>query len=197
MSELVLYCQTQVQALFERQDTKRLLYHDYGHTCEVAATATAMGKAIGISEPEAEVLAMAAWWHDAGYLYVYHGHEDKGIELARACLSGRLPPERLDMLAGCIAATRLGSPAHTLLEQILSDADIAYGVTRHFFERGPRLRQEWELCLNKHYTDLEWETLQADFLSQVRFHTEYARLHFAPIVAQNLERQRALLAAWQ
>lgn len=187
---------TKVRSLFASHDTAHLHYHSPGHTQEVLQSVIMMAKALDLSEKELALLQVSALWHDVGYLYTYHGHEDKGMELSAAFLSETgCAAADIALVAACIEATKLMQEPRNELEALLSDADLAYGVTEHFFERGPLLRKEWELCLDKHYSELEWEKLQANFLSTVQFHSTFGKTNFAPIVAENLKKQQIRLDA--
>lgn len=183
-----------VLELFQQHDTSKLVYHSYRHTAEVVQSIATIANDMHLPDEDCLVLAIAGWFHDVGYLFIYKGHEDKSIELAKAFLQDvAFPPAQLQRVIGCIEATRLGTPPTNVLEQIIADADMAFGTTTQYFERSPLLRLEWEYCLDKHYEPLEWEELQEQFLSQLRFYTPYAQMQFSPIVAQNFLKQKEIV----
>jgi predicted metal-dependent HD superfamily phosphohydrolase len=174
--------------IFLKHPPKNLFYHSYQHTHEVASTCKNIAESLQLSETDKEILLIAAWFHDTGYLFTLHKHEDKSKQLAADFLNAQNYPHT-PLVLNCIEATRLGSFAHTLLEQILADADMAYGVTDAYPTRSQLLRSEWAITQNLVYNNLDWEQSQTNFLSKVYFHTEYAQLHFQPILQLNLLRQ--------
>lgn len=191
-SPFVERVQDYVLRLFKQEPNNHLLYHSYQHTSEVAQTSEQMALFFNLNPTEIEILLLAAWLHDVGYLYTYENHEAKSKELAEAFLQSlRYPADRLARVLDCIEATRLGVEPQTLLEEILSDADKAYGVGSQFVERSTLLRMEWAQPKTRNivYTALEWESAQQQFLETLVFHTQYGKLYFAPLTAAHRIRQ--------
>jgi len=182
-----------VQALFEQHPNHQLFFHDFGHTQAVVATVQKMTQAMELSTQQQQLLQIAAWFHDVGYLYTYQQHEAKSIAIARQFLTKKLSDEQLKWITDSIAATELGVEPTSEQAAILKDADLAYGVTHHFRERGPLLRKEWEIHKDKHLTNAEWELLQYNFLQNVKFWSAYGQQHFAPIVERNRISQADLI----
>jgi predicted metal-dependent HD superfamily phosphohydrolase len=178
-----------IEDLFQKSDTSRLTYHTYMHTQEVSSKALDAARALNLET--AELLFVAGLFHDTGYLIGYHKHEEKSMELAEHYLKkNQIPFEEINFINECIAATELGVSPLQEAAALLKDCDLSYGITDKFFERGPQLRKEWELNLDKFYSDDDWEKLQLDFLEHVLFSSNYAKTHFKPIVEENLSSQR-------
>jgi predicted metal-dependent HD superfamily phosphohydrolase len=193
---IIASSEKEVARLFGSADCSKLLYHSHAHTCEVTARVIEISKVSTLSEAEKTWLLIAAHWHDVGYLSTYHEHEEKGMDLVALFLEEQgVAQTDIDFVRACIEATKLHQTPRNLAESILSDADLAYGVTNHFFERGPLLRKEWELCLGKSYSDVEWEQLQLSFLPEVQFFSPYGQTYYAPIVKANLKKQQICLDA--
>lgn len=182
--------------LFTKNDTGKLFYHNLGHSLEVVKTVEAMSIAEKLSDDTSKLLKLAAYLHDVGYLFTYHGHEDKGIAIAQECMPlWGFDKAAIELVCSLIEATKLSHRPQNQLEAIISDADLAYGVTHSFFERGPLLRKEWGEYLDKTYSEWEWETLQLDFLSTVQFHSNYGKTHFQGIVQENIKKQQIRVSA--
>ena len=180
-----------VVELFSETDTVNLFYHSLAHTLAVAD----LVKTIVIAESQSieicELMEISALLHDVGYLYTYHAHEEKGMELAQKWMpSWGFSTTEIEFVCSMIEATKLSQLPNNELQAIISDVDLAYGVTSSFFERGPLLRREWVLCLNKLYSDLEWENLQLNFLQNVKFSSAYGQAHFQAVVENNLKKQQ-------
>ncbi|BDS12623.1 HD domain-containing protein [Aureispira anguillae] len=179
-----------VTQLFEQANTSKLPYHNLEHTIGVVQRIEALSQTL--PPRQIALLKIAGWFHDIGYLYGYDQHEDRGIVIARNYLASTLDAVQLDKVSACIEATKTTVKPSNQLEEIIKDADIGYGTTEHFFETGPKLRAEWELMRNKIYNDLDWETLQYDFLQQVVFYSDIAQATYLPILKQNrlLQKQK-------
>lgn len=190
LTALLQQVQQSVQQLFEQADTTHLYYHNYQHTKEVVDRIATLTQEHQIGPTNSQLLLIAGWFHDIGYLYGYDHHEDRGMEIARKYLQEQgLEQQSIQIIVNCIEATKLSLSPRNLLEQIIKDADISYGVTERFFETGLLLRQEWAYYHNKQYTNQAWEQLQYDFLLTVEFFTAYAKETYYPIVLQNIEQQ--------
>jgi len=178
-----------IEDLFQKSDTSRLTYHSYGHTQEVATKVLDAAKMLNLET--ADLLYVAGLFHDTGYLFGYQKHEEKSMEMAEHFLKkNQIPSEEINFINECIAATEIGIPPAHEASALLKDCDLSYGITDKFFERGPLLRKEWELNLDKYYSDEAWEKLQLDFLDHVAFSSNYANTHFLPFVKKNLIMQR-------
>lgn len=177
---------------FEEADSSQLYYHNQKHTEAVVDQVAVMNP--DADERSQHLLQMAAYLHDIGYLYGYERHEERSIKIAKQHYAKwGLSNDDFQEIEAAIAATELGVSPSTLLAALLADADLFYGVGAHFFQHGPLLRKEWEVCKNQYYSELEWETLQLNFLQHIQFESSYGKEHFSPIVAVNLEKQEAIL----
>jgi uncharacterized protein len=178
--------------LFNQADLSNLFYHNYDHTAEVVNRINFLAE--GQSNEYGSLLRIAGWFHDLGYLYNYHNHEDKGMLLAKEFLQEQeIGALHIQTIINCIEATKIPLQPRNKLEEIIKDADIGFGVTDNFFITGPQLRQEWEVQLNKHYTELEWEELQYNFIAGIKFYSPSAKRHYTPIVEQNIILQKKKL----
>ena len=67
-----------------------------------------------------------------------------------------------------------------LLDEILCDADLDYLGTNRFFATGKTLYQE---LLTHHviHDQVMWDQLQINFLSNHRYHTDYAKKNREPV----------------
>lgn len=193
--EIVRQAGNYVSALFKEKLSKKYVYHNYKHTIDVVTEAGRLADDYQLPESEKEILLLAAWFHDTGYVDTYQGHETRSVEIATEFLQqAKYPPAHIRRVANCILATQPGSNPDTILEKILADADISNIGKNIFLANAELLRAEWELFLNKFYTDAEWGRYQLDFLAAAHFRTEAAQRKFADQLAKNIQEQRLLLA---
>lgn len=143
--------------LFERHLSTDLTFHNQQHTADVVQAVTLIGKQCEITTEALEILKIAAWFHDSGYCFGYTNHEDKSINLAGHFLNQQnCPAALIRKVAGLIGATRFPQQPVDLLEQIICDADLAHLAKTDYPIYADRLRQEWQVCLKKIYSDKEW-----------------------------------------
>jgi len=67
-----------VSLLFEREASEILAFHNLEHTRTVVRAVKEIAAATRISAREQEILILAAWFHDCGYLFQYSDHEEEG-----------------------------------------------------------------------------------------------------------------------
>lgn len=181
-----------VAQLFEQADASALFYHNYQHTVEVVQRIEAL--AIDLNPSDLALLKIAGWFHDVGYLYAYHNHEERGMRLAENYLKDKpIALKQINLITACIEATKISLEPRTPLEKIIKDADIGYGTSESFIQTGTYLRKEWEVFLAKFYTDKDWEILQYEFLTQVQFYTTIAQKKYGPILQHNILQQKKRL----
>jgi predicted metal-dependent HD superfamily phosphohydrolase len=189
--EIIPKVSTFVFTLFKEKLSRKLVYHNYKHTAEIAKEAQSLGEQANLNEADLEVLVLAAWFHDTGYADTYNGHEERSLEYATEFLQAEgYPQERIDLIADCIMATKYEQPAGSLVQELLADADISNIGKESFFSNAELLRVEWEVFLNKFYTDAEWAQCQLDFLLVQNFRTKVAQEKFGEQLKANIEEQR-------
>ena len=187
LSEILPLVESYVEALFRKEDTKHLYFHDVEHTRIVAETCKQIGEVLILEKGQAALLEIAAWFHDVGYIYTYEQHEKEGIQVMKDFMKGyEIDTNSIEEVVLLIAGTEVGVKPKTTV--LLKEADLSYGVTQDFGQRGHDLRKEWEVNLNKVYTNKEWAKLQEDFIHAVRFESDYGRHYFQPLVNQNIQK---------
>lgn len=185
---------THVLELFTKSCEPSLLYHSFQHTDETIRDC----KKILEEEPGVEVdhdlILLAAIFHDTGYLEKYEGHEDVSCRIAEEFLREKgMSEKNIATVKELILSTRSGVVPQNKAEEVLHDADYANITKKDFFERALLLRREWELKLNRCYTDLEWEKLQLNFLETHRFYTVYGQKKLEPGKAHNILKVKELI----
>ena len=176
----------------------RLTYHTLAHTRYVAEQAQALAAAAGLGPDDTDALLVAAWFHDTGYLDVYDGHEYRGMARAADWLRAQgAPAARIAVVENLIRATHRDEPANTELEKLLVDADLSNLAAADFRARAERLRTEWELALDKTYSNVEWAELQLQFMLAHRYQSAAGQARYQTDLLKNTEEQRARLKKTQ
>ena len=193
-SALVQRAQAHVEQLLTTGLDPRLVYHTLAHTAYVAAQAQALATAAALPPPQAEELLLAAWFHDTGYLDTYDGHEYASMVRAEAWLRKQgVGAERIELIKNLIRATHRDEPRRTELEKLLVDADMSNLAAADFRARAELIRAEWELRLDKSYSDAEWAELQLNFMLAHRYLSAAGQAHYDEALRANTAEERHLL----
>lgn len=85
-----------------------LYYHNKQHTVNVISAAVKCAELDGISSRDLELLAIAAAWHDTGYIIRRNQNEIIGADLAREAMirTGLYLPEEIAQVTAAIAFFR-------------------------------------------------------------------------------------------
>ncbi|MBK0381507.1 hypothetical protein I5M32_00920 [Pedobacter sp. SD-b] len=166
----------------------KLYFHNYSHTKEVVFAVKEIKSHCFLNTQETEILTIAAWFHDCGYSVSYKGHENESCRIAVEFLKNNNFPNNLTFrVTDCILATKYPQQPKNILEDILCDADL-FHFTRTDYERHHlSLRKEWEIYLNKKYTDQEWKQLNCDLLKNHHYFTKYGKNILEKFKAVNLK----------
>lgn len=192
-STLIKEASAYVFELLKEKLSKKMVYHNYRHTLDTVTEAAALGQLSELPPDELEDLVLAAWFHDVGYVNAYQGHEAESNRMATEWLLARShPQERIARINGCIAATQAGVKPQGLLQELLVDADMSNIGKPVFIAMAELLRLEWEIFLDKFFTDQEWSRFQLDFLLSTAFNSRQAQQKFAVEMGHNILAQRKM-----
>jgi predicted metal-dependent HD superfamily phosphohydrolase len=146
--------------------------------------------------PGTAALAIAAWFHDAGYMGGAEGHEERSVEIAAEFLrKHQVDRDTVENVLSAIRSTRMPQQPRSLMESILCDADVIHVGREDFFAKSDLLRSEMEQRLGKGYTDEEWYRFNLDFVERHPFHTDFARRLYGEQRLRNLRILKERLAA--
>ena len=104
------------------------------------------------------------------------------IELATKFLNEhKVNQQVINKVVGCINATRLPQTPHTLIEQIICDADLFHLGTSDFKEKNKLLREELNDFGNLDLSKKDWRKKNIEFLSKHTYFTSYAKENLDPL----------------
>src|SRR5690606_8470862 len=190
-TEILNRASAYVFQLFQEKLSKKLVFHTYKHTTETVKEARLLGQAHNLPPDEMEMLLLAAWLHDTGYVDTYLGHEESSARFAISFLREQnYPEDRIAKIAACIRESRIEDKSTELLSHILLDADLSHLGKDSCSGSAELLRVEWEIFLNRFYTDFEWAQHQLEFLQKHKFRTRPAQERFEEQREKNIQEQR-------
>lgn len=170
-----------------------LTYHNLEHTLGVLAACEEHIARLNIGPSDARLLKTAALFHDTGFMWTYAGHEERSIVFAHEILpEWDYSLEDIKTIAGIIRATKIPQVPHTILEEIIGDADLDYLGTDSFDETSETLYREL-LATQKVKNEEEWDRIQVNFISKHHYHTEFAQKYREPEKQKHLQK---LLDKW-
>ena len=181
-------CSEYVMDFFEKELPEWAVYHDLSHTIETMEGCLEIGGGEDINENEEEILTIAAWFHDLGYVISADGHEEMSCNIAEEFLTEiNYPEDKMQEVLNCIMATKTTRIPRTKLERIIRDADLISLGKEDYFISNNLLKKELELRDNVSITDEFWHERSIKFLAAHNYLTRYAQLKYGPQVAKNLE----------
>jgi len=168
---------------------KAIHFHTLQHTQEVLAGCETMADYYHLEDEDRFALMLAAWFHDTGYTGgKASGHENVSIELATKFLNEHKVNQQVsNKVIGCINATRLPQTPHTLIEQIICDADLFHLGTSDFKEKNRLLREELNDFGDMELSKKDWRKKNIEFLTKHTYFTSYAKEHLDPLKEVYLE----------
>ncbi len=181
-----------VQNLFKNSGRESLVYHNYKHTVDVVNATEEIAKGVTLSKDELELVLIAAWFHDTGYIESYNEHEEVSVRIATKFLTSiDFNKNKLDIITSAILATRYPQQPVSLLEKVLCDADLSHLGRKGYLKRSEALRLEWEL-MGQAESNGDWIANDIQFLSNHKYHTEFAQRKYFKRKKKNIEKLKLL-----
>lgn len=184
-----------ILAQYQEHPHPNLVYHNLIHTQHVVQAAGQIAAHYRLQDDELLAVYVAAWFHDAGYL-LGEGkvHEENGAKEALLFLQQQQVPENVQtMVQGAIMATKMPQSPHSLVEQIVCDADLSHLGSKEFPERNKLLRHEVELTYQMEIPPIKWLNNNIAFLTAHHYWTDYAQTLFKQQKEENLAKLKKKL----
>lgn len=165
-------------------------YHNFNHTTNVVNAVKELCANENVGVDDKEMLLVAAWFHDTGYIKGNNNHEKESVRIVTDFLSDKnKSPEFIKNVSDLIAATAKCYEPNTHLEKIIKDADYVHITTSEYVSSCECLRMEWQNTENKVFSDEEWAIVNLDFLeNKHHFYTDYAKEKWQPLKEKNLNK---------
>ena len=176
-----------VTTLLIERSPKQNVYHSLDHTKEVVAAVIEISNGEKLSQADLELVLIAAWFHDVGYIEKVFGHEEISAMFASNFLSQiEFDSGKIDVILGIILSTKVPQQPKSHLQQIICDADLHHLGKPTFEIRNNLFRTESKNYSGKMLQDAQWLSQTIEFLTQHHFFTDYAKKYYSPIKETNL-----------
>ena len=161
----------------EQELSPNRLYHGIAHTRDdVVPAVEKLAGMEGIHGDSLTLLLTAAWFHDLGFVEQPLHHELISARIAAQALPGfGYTDEQIEIVRWAILATALPQSPASLLEEILTDADLDVLGRDDFTRRNDNLRRELAF-FGKEFPDEEWYSAQLKFVESHTYFTASARV---------------------
>lgn len=185
-----------VREYFAKNVPGKFVFHDYEHTVQTVTAVRIISDGYQMDDRNTTLAQLATWFHDTGYAQGQEDHEERSCDIAEHFLKGKIPPEDIETVLGCIRATKVPQKPASLLEQIICDADLSHLGMDIYWSRTGKLRQEFVLTRNRIMSEPEWVDFELNFLLTHEYHTAIAQEMFnkrkAKHIQQLLKQKRRL-----
>ncbi|MBZ4044271.1 Pycsar system effector family protein [Flavobacterium hibisci] len=165
-------------------------YHNFNHTFSVVNATKELCKKENVNPDDRELLLIAAWFHDTGYISGYENHENESIRIASKFLKEKnQTDEFIKKVGDLISATAKEYIPKNHLEKIIKDADFIHIISPEYISTCELLRLELKNTGIVDFSNLEWATENFKFLmTKHHFYTDYAQKNWQPLKEKNLVR---------
>lgn len=171
-----------------------LVFHNLLHTENVIKASRELCENLNVPAKEMNCVLLAACFHDVGYAYAYHGHEEKSCEIAFDYLTGTgCDGEDISTVLRCIRATQMPQNPDCLLARILCDADMSHLASKNYLQRADKLRKEWQKVKDFDIDDDNWYHQNIAFMEHHRYFTTYARKVWGKRKEKNIRTLREMI----
>lgn len=163
-------------------------YHNIFHTYNVVNAVTKLSAKESIDEQQQQIILVAAWFHDAGYINGAENHELESIKIATNFLKERgQSDEFISEVSKLILATVKEYVPKTQLEKIIKDADYVHITSLEYTSTCELLRFELKNTMDLSFDNLQWAKENLNFLvNHHRFYTDYAIKKWQPLKEKNI-----------
>jgi hypothetical protein len=186
--------QKYVTARFAENHNAKLIYHNLDHTLNVVDACKKIAGECGISGTELEMLLVAAWFHDVGYLSKLDNHEEVSAMEARRFLAKNAADETfIRQVENCILATKIPQDPHDRLSAILCDADLFHVSQPDFLENVHFFWDEIKAINGIQQPDSFYLENTLRFFEAHYFKTKYGKTILDPGKKENMERVKRAL----
>ena len=186
-SNIIKLAENYACSLLTEKSPNQNVYHNLNHTKEVVAAVVEISNGEKISEEELEIVTIAAWFHDLGYIEKTTGHEEISAMFASGFLADlNFNSGKIDEVVGCILATRVPQEPKEHIQQIICDADLSHFGRDWFIQRNNLFRTESEFYKKKKLSNAEFIRTTIEFMRYHQYFTEYAIKHFGPNKEKNI-----------
>ncbi|SFO16429.1 Predicted metal-dependent phosphohydrolase, HD superfamily [Paenimyroides ummariense] len=174
MNNIIAKTKNYVIWLLSEKLSHKLHFHSLHRTFDVVSSVKEIAEYCELNNVETEILIVAAWFQDTGYIKKYLDHEEESKKIAAEFLKKMdCNDEFIQAVRTCIGATKKSSVPVNMFEMILRDADMCFLSSCNFRKYLTLLRYEEGEYLGQSYSDQEWRLKKIQLLENHIYYTGY------------------------
>ncbi|MGB5362429.1 MAG: HD domain-containing protein, partial [Aureibaculum sp.] len=177
-----------VLTLLNEKLPNQYIYHNISHTKRVVNFIREISEGEKIAKRDIQILELAGWFHDVGYIKGNDDHEINSAQIAHDFLEKeKISSATIEKVKKCILITTNTEKPKNIFEKIILDADCGHLGNKNYSEVNELLREEWILLGNDLFTDIEWIENNIDFFTKRhQYYTDYALNNWQATKDKNL-----------
>jgi predicted metal-dependent HD superfamily phosphohydrolase len=177
-----------VTGLLKNETPDGYTYHTLNHTLEVVKNAVFIGTKENLPEDEMNIVRVAAWFHDVGYIKTYKGHEKESAAMAAEFLESQGVDENIrTAVTESILATAFPQNLESRVARVLCDADFMHLGQENYFEQAEKLRQEQKNAGIRKIKKAEFDQESLKLFEEHSWHTAFCKNKLDEPKQKNLE----------
>lgn len=186
-----------VTGLLTKELPEGLVYHNLEHTLRVVKQVEIIGINENLSKEEMNIVKIAAWFHDVGYLKKYMDHEKVSIKIATDFLKGKgIGTDSIAQITECINSTVVPQDPKDKISAVLCDADMMHMGMEKYPDIIKKLRKEWKIMGINSLSKKMFQKASIDALRNHHYHTDFCQGEITLIKERNLDRMESGIA-WE
>jgi predicted metal-dependent HD superfamily phosphohydrolase len=176
-----------IQTYFAENISANFVFHDLEHTVQTVSATKSLAEGFNMSDEDSALLQISAWFHDLGYSEGGAGHEERSASLLRSYFENKLDAAQIELMCGCIMATKVPQRPNNLHEQVLCDADLSHLGMNSYWDRTGKIRHEFILTRNMIMNEQDWVDFEINFMLAHEYHTAIAKQMFNKKKAKHIQ----------
>ncbi len=161
-------------------------FHTYTRSFEVVKACKELARALALPDEACEVLFLAAWFVDSGYVGINQEPEQTSVDIARTFMQEYdYPAAKTEQVIRAIQSVQDNEPPQNLLTEILNDAYWLYLAQRNYGRQAELIRAEQERMAGQPFSDEQWIILCLSDFAQHPFYTEFAQREYSRQRSEN------------
>lgn len=178
-----------VKEKFTSELPEAFKYHNFNHTMQVVSATRTLSKLAHFSDQQKELLIIAAYFHDLGFIVDPDTHEYESQKLAEAFLKeNNFNLTDIEFVKEAIAATKMDWEGHHKHCLILKDADLSGLASENYSKINENLRKELNFRNKSQISKNDWCLDNIEFLKSHTYFTKEAETLYQNGKMENLEK---------
>ena len=177
-----------VSGLLKNETPEGYTYHTLNHTQDVVKNAIFIGIKEKLTKEEMNMLRLAAWFHDVGYVKKYLGHEEESANMAVKFLERHGVEENIrTAVTESIRATTFPQSPKSRIAKVLCHVDFMHLGQENYFEQAEKLRQEQKNAGIRKLKKAEFDQESVRLFEEHHWHTVFCQNNLEETKQKNLK----------